>query len=131
MEYRGDGECNCGETCTSCPADCLCDTNPPTTTIKCDNTTCSSGWYNADISITLSCSDGTGSGCDKIYYCQGQTCDLVEYLYTGPVSFNLITEGTNYVRFYSKDKAVPVNTETPTKSQIINLDKTPPTTEIK
>jgi len=129
MEYCGDGECNCGETCTNCQTDCgSCDTTPPTTSIKCNGTTCSTGWYNTDIAVTLTCGDGTGSGCDKTYYCTtGASCTPTTE-YTG--AFNIITEGTNYVRYYSKDKATPVNTES-FKPQTIKLDKIPPTTEIK
>jgi hypothetical protein len=109
-----------------------CDTTPPTTTIKCNDTTCknpTTGWYNADVKITLSCDDGTGgSGCDKTYYCKDQTDSCLPTTeYTG--AFYITTEVTNYVRFYSTDKAG--NIETPIKSQRVNLDKTPPTTEIK
>jgi len=34
VEYCGDGECNCGETCTSCVGDCgSCDTTPPVVSV--------------------------------------------------------------------------------------------------
>ncbi len=96
----------------------------PETAIECDSTTCSASWYNADISITLLCSD-SHSGCDKTYYCVGQidscdpdpTVDGIEY--TG--AFTLTTEGTNYVKYYSID--IAGNIEQPTKSQTIKLDK--------
>ncbi len=101
----------------------------PLTTIQCNGTTCkpATDWYNANVTITLTCTDAE-SGCDKIYYCKDQsnTCTPIEYPYTGPVSFDLTTEGTNYVRFYSKDIAGNIE---PTNSKTIKLDKTGPKSE--
>ena len=44
------------------------DTTPPTTTIACNGSPCSTTGYNGSISVTLSADDGTGWGVDKTYY---------------------------------------------------------------
>lgn len=100
------------------------DGKPPETKIQCNDVDCLTNcWYSKDVKITLSCSD-EGSGCEKTYYCfdQANTCSPTNE-YIG--AFNIITEGTNYVRYFSRDKAGNVET---VKSQVIYFNKTLPET---
>jgi len=72
MEYRGDGECNCGETCTSCQTDCgSCDTTPPTTNIsvkrKSTGETVTGDWLKAD-TYTIQFTDDDNIGLKTCKY---------------------------------------------------------------
>jgi len=102
------------------------DNNPPTTTIQCNGASCSSNWYNSDVKISLSYSDTGCSGYDKTYYCvdQSDSCNP-NTEYTG--EFWVTTEGVNYVRYKSKDN---VDNWESVKSQVVKIDKTPPTGSI-
>jgi len=53
-----------------------------------------------DVTVTLSCSDGLGSGCLTTYYCisENDTC-TPNTVYTNPVSVG----STGYIRYYSTD----------------------------
>lgn len=93
---------------------------PPTTSIQCNSTACSSNWYNNNVSVALSCSD-TGSGCQTTYYCADQSGSCSPVL--AGTSFTVSSEGTNYVRYYSKDNANNVGS---IQSQSVKVDKTPP-----
>ena len=50
--------------------------------------------------IALDCSDGSGSGCSKTFYCLTSTC-TPKTSYAAP--FTQTCAGTCYVRFYSQD----------------------------
>jgi hypothetical protein len=56
------------------------------------------GSYAAPQSVTLSCSDGTGSGCAATFYCLGGGC-TPDIPYTGPIAVS----ATAGLRFYSQD----------------------------
>jgi hypothetical protein len=105
------------------------DKDAPETTIQCNGADCTTDWYNASLSITLSCQDkpdGTpNSGCDTTYYCRDttNTCTPAT-VYTS--AFEPISEGASYVRYFSTD--VAGNQET-TKSQTIKIDA-PPTASV-
>jgi hypothetical protein len=58
------------------------------------------GTYAAPQSVTLTCDDGTGSGCDTTYYCTGVGCSPVT-LYSGAINIAASTD----LRFYSTDLA--------------------------
>jgi len=58
------------------------------------------GAYNAAQSVTLSCSDGTGSGCATRKYCLGAGC-TPSTVYTTAISIS----GSTDLRFYSIDNA--------------------------
>ncbi len=61
-----------------------------------------SGYYFSDISVTLSCSDMAGPGCDKIYFTtDGSTPTTSSSVYTGPIT---ISESTILI-YFSKDTA--------------------------
>jgi hypothetical protein len=81
-------------------------------------------WSNENVEVSLSCNDGSGSGCATTKYCVDteNTC-LPTTNYTTAVSIS--TEGTNYIRYLSTDNAT--NEET-TQSSTIKIDKTAPTT---
>jgi peptidoglycan/xylan/chitin deacetylase (PgdA/CDA1 family) len=84
----------------------------PTTTIACNGSTCTSGWYKAPVTITLTASP---SGATTQYSTDGATWTT----YSKP--FTLSSSTT--VRFYSSNSA---GTGT-TKSQTVNVDGTAPT----
>jgi len=87
------------------------DTALPTTTAS-----PGSGTYTSAQNITLSCSDGTGSGCSTTYYCLGSGCSPTT-VYIGAIGVT----GSTVLRFYSKDNAgnnESVKTETYTISKL-------------
>ena len=85
------------------------DFEPPVTAIECNDAACKpdTEWYNDKVGVSLHCNDcddGDCSGCAETYYCvdQADDCDP-DTVYTEP--FHVSAEGTNYVRFFSKDIA--------------------------
>jgi YD repeat-containing protein len=95
------------------------ETNPPTTTASPPG-----GTYNTAQTVTLTCIDGTGSGCDKIYYTTDRndptTASLV---YSTPINISVTTT----LKFFAKDLAG--NGETvKTQTYTIATDTTPPAT---
>jgi len=87
------------------------DTTPPTTTASPPG-----GTYNTAQSVTLTCNDGTGSGCDKIYYTtDGTTPTTSSPAYFAPINISTTTA----LQFFAKDLAgnsEAVKTETYTIS---------------
>ncbi len=62
----------------------------------------SGGTYTGAQSVTLSCSDGSGSGCDKIYYTtNGSTPTTSSPVYSSPISVS----ATMTLKFFAKDMA--------------------------
>ena len=99
------------------------DKEKPTTSIKLSGTLGDNGWYVSDVTVTLSCNDGSGSGCSETYYCVDQSNSCIPSVkYTGP--FSISNEDINYVRYRSKDK---VGNLEDVKSTEVKIDKTPPT----
>jgi len=82
-------------------------------------------WTNQNVTVTLTCGDGAGSGCvTPIYYCVGATNDCVNYSAYNPSSKPVIsTSGTSYIRYLSTDAMS--NAES-VKSQTIKIDTTGP-----
>ncbi|MBJ6725342.1 carboxypeptidase regulatory-like domain-containing protein [Geomesophilobacter sediminis] len=70
------------------------DADPPTTTPS-----VASGIFTAPQTVTLSCSDGGGTGCSATYYCLGKGC-TPHTAYSGPIA---ISEST-YLTYYSSDR---------------------------
>jgi hypothetical protein len=96
----------------------------PVTTIACNGAACSSGWYNAAVSVTLSATDTGGPGIASTHYTtDGTTPSLSSPTYTG--AFTVST--TKTVKFRSWDTAGNIEA---TKSQKIQIDTTKPTTTI-
>jgi hypothetical protein len=70
------------------------------------------GTYTSVLSVTLTCSDGTGSGCGNIYYTiDGSTPTTGSPVYSGPINIAVTTT----LMFFAVDNALnqePVKTET-------------------
>ena len=73
------------------------DTTPPTTTASPPG-----GTNNTAQSVTLTCNDGTGSGCDKIYYTtDGNDPTTSSTVYSSPINISV----TATLKFFAKDLA--------------------------
>jgi hypothetical protein len=103
------------------------DTTPPTTTISCNSSACSTGWYKqVPITVALSAADTGGSGVAATYYTtdgSDPTSSPTSITYGGPFT---IAETTT-VRFSSIDKAG--NAET-VKAGSISVDAAAPSSSI-
>ncbi len=93
------------------------DTQAPATT---DNAP--ADWQKEDVTVTLSPTDST-SGVDKTYYCVDQSNSCTPT--TEGTSVTVSAEGTNYIRYYSIDKA---GNNEDVKSVTVLIDKTTPVT---
>jgi large repetitive protein len=92
------------------------DANAPVTTAS-----PAAGTYTTVQTVTLTCSDGTGSGCDKIYYTTNGTAPTTaSTVYVG----SLQIASTTILKYFSKDLAG--NTES-VKTQTYTVDTTKPT----
>ena len=92
------------------------DTRTPSTTA-----TPSGGTYTANQTITLTCTDGTGSGCHRTYYTlDGSAPTTASNVYSGP----LLIASTTTLKYFSKDLAG--NAEL-VKTQSYIVDTTIPT----
>lgn len=126
----------------SCPDTCaftitiLGDTTPPTTAVSPNG----KDWGNSDVSFTLTCDDGTGSGCQTTYYKiidvaanEAFTCDQNDtsgFTSGTPPITSSITCPVNEVCkkkvcYYSVDNTV--NREFTQTSNIFKIDKLGPT----
>ncbi len=118
---------NLAQACAPSP---VCDPNPPATTLtKAD----SGGWVNTDVaSITISCNDAGGIGCDKTYYKiinKGDSCGTAGFTeVTAPSTFSVTCgQGSaceKEVCYYSSDKFG--NTGQAQKSGPFQIDKALP-----
>jgi peptidoglycan/xylan/chitin deacetylase (PgdA/CDA1 family) len=101
------------------------DTAMPTSAIKCSGATCSSGFYNQNVSVTLSGSDTGGSGLKNIRYTtNGSTPTSSSSLYTGPISVS----STTTIKWRAEDNAGNLES---TRSQTISIDNAKPTSTIR
>jgi hypothetical protein len=99
------------------------DTDPPTSSIACNLDVCSTGWYGAAVSVSLSAADG-GSGVAAIRYTTDGTDPTTSSpLYTAPFS----VPATTTVKYRAWDNAGNVET---TNSQLIQIDTTAPSSSI-
>lgn len=103
------------------------DTIAPTTTINPNG----GGWSNSDFSVSLSCSDGSGSGCQATYYKiinEGESCGSTGFsTYSGAFSVSCGAGSVcrKLVCYYSVDNAG--NVESTKVSNIFYIDKQLPT----
>jgi uncharacterized protein GlcG (DUF336 family) len=95
-----------------CSATIILDTTSPATTAS-----PTGGTYSSAQSVTLTCNDGSGSGCDKIYYTtDGSTPTTSSPVYSSPINI----AATTTLKFFSRDKAA--NSESvKTETYTINL----------
>ncbi|MBF4768732.1 chitobiase/beta-hexosaminidase C-terminal domain-containing protein [Nocardioides agariphilus] len=101
------------------------DATAPTSSITCNSTTCSTGWYRSSVTIALSASDGTGgTGVEGIYYTtDGTTPTTSSTRYTGSFSITA-TRTVNYFAVDNRGNAEAV------KTQVVQIDGTAPITSI-
>ena len=96
------------------------DTTAPTTAIRCNNATCTTGWYKTGTLVSLAATDA-GSGIASIKYTtNGADPRTSGTTYTGPLTLN----ATATVRYSATDAAG--NVESP-KSQSVRIDTAAPT----
>ena len=109
-----------GNISTSASDTIILDTTAPTTSAS-----PAGGTYNSTQSVTLTCSDGTGSECAKIYYTtDGTTPTTASTVYSAPVSIS----STKTLKFFAKDLAG--NSETVKSEAYTIVDTTAPDTTI-
>lgn len=100
-------------------ADVRVDISAPTTT----SSGTDANWHNANVTVTLACSD-LGSGCANTYYTTNGTTPTTSS--TSGLSLTLSTEGTHTVKYFSTDAAL--NAEgVKTAANVVKIDKTKPT----
>jgi hypothetical protein len=97
------------------------DTVAPTTSVDIMGSQSSSGWYNTDVSVSLSSYDQTSGVASSYYRIDGGDWQ------TYTAQFNLTEEGTHAIEYYSKDNAS--NSEAYRALQA-DIDRTGPVTEI-
>jgi YD repeat-containing protein len=94
----------------------ISDITPPTTTAS-----PAGGAYTSAQSVTLTCNDGSGFGCDKTYYTtDGTTPTTSSSVYASSINIS----ATTTLKFFSTDLAS--NSET-VKTEAYTIDSTPPT----
>jgi peptidoglycan/xylan/chitin deacetylase (PgdA/CDA1 family) len=112
------------EVMTGSPAQ---DTTSPVSSIKCNATSCSSGFYNAPVSATLSATDNSGgSGVKNIRYTtNGSNPTSSSPVYSAAIPVN----STTTIKWRAEDNAG--NVESPVRSQLISIDTAKPTSAIQ
>ncbi|MFZ2303972.1 MAG: immunoglobulin-like domain-containing protein [Minisyncoccia bacterium] len=103
------------------------DNTKPVTSITIPAPTGLDSWYTAPPTISLTCSDGTGSGCFKTYY-RWDSDPYVEYL--GTIT---APEGVHVLSWYSDDQATDasgVRNEETVQTQTIKVDTAAPTVAV-
>ena len=95
----------------------LLDSTSPATTAS-----PSEGTYNTVQTVTLTCDDGGGSGCDKIYYTTDSTTPTTSSsVYSTPITIS----STTTLKFFATDLAGNPQT---IKTETYTIDAMPPTT---
>jgi len=99
-------------------------TSAPSTSLACNGAVCSSSWYNALVTVTLSATDPGGPGLSATYYTtDGSTPTTSSTLYAGAFTVS----STSNVQFFSADLAGNLES---VKSQQLLIDTVAPTTAV-
>lgn len=117
---------NAGNTETANSQQIRIDSAAPATTASCNNTTCSTGWYRAAVTVGLSAMDAGGSGVASTFYTTDGTdpaTSSTARVYTAPFPVT----STTTVKAATTDTAGNVE---PTRSWSIRIDTTAPSTPI-
>ena len=100
------------------------DTTPPTSSIACNGSACSTGWYRGSVSVSLSATDAGGSGVASIHYTlDGSDPTLSSPTYSAPFTVS----ATTTVKYRAWDNAGNVEA---THTQLIQIDTIAPTVAI-
>jgi peptidoglycan/xylan/chitin deacetylase (PgdA/CDA1 family) len=99
------------------------DTQPPTSSITCNGSSCASGWYSTSVSVGLSATDDDSGVAAIRYTTDGSEPTVQSSVYTGPFS----VASTSTVKFRAWDNAGNVEA---TNSQLIQIDITAPSVVI-
>jgi len=100
------------------------DKTAPVTAITLNPAPNADGWNSANVDVTLSATDA-GAGVKSTKYCT-DTTNVCNPNTDYNAKFTVSSEGVNYVRYFSEDKAQ--NKET-VQSQVVKLDKTAPSVD--
>jgi peptidoglycan/xylan/chitin deacetylase (PgdA/CDA1 family) len=102
------------------------DTTAPTSTIACNGSACSTGYYRNAVSVTLAANDGSGSGVSQIRYTTdgSDPTATAGTVYSGSFSVAATTT-VKYRAFDNAGNAEAVN------SQLIDIDSVAPTSSIR
>jgi peptidoglycan/xylan/chitin deacetylase (PgdA/CDA1 family) len=105
------------------PAPSVADQTPPTSSSACNGATCSSGWYTAPVSVSLSSVD-SGTGVALIRYTtDGSDPTAFSPIYSAPLAVGTTTT----VKYRAWDNAGNIE---PTQSQLISIDTATPVSSI-
>ena len=85
------------------------------------------GWYNTDVTITLSATDCGTLGVKEVHYAISSGSEVITS--GSNASVNVANEGCYTVSYYSIDNATPSNVEAPNQLAFC-IDKTPPSITI-
>jgi peptidoglycan/xylan/chitin deacetylase (PgdA/CDA1 family) len=99
------------------------DTTAPTSSIACNGSACSTGWYNASVTVTLAASDAQSGVAVIRYTTDGSDPTAASPTYGGPFTVS----ATTTVKYRAWDNAG--NAEA-TRSQLIRIDLSAPTVAI-
>lgn len=101
------------------------DGTAPTTT---DSGT-DSAWHNSNVTVTLTCNDGTGTGCDVIYWNTDGTDPTIASHQGAGNTVVLSSDGQYTVKYFSVD-AVGNAEAVKTAANVVKIDMTAPDTTI-
>jgi hypothetical protein len=99
------------------------DATAPVSSITCNGSTCSTGWYNASVTVALSATDAQSGVAVIRYTTDGSDPTTASPAYIGPFIVSAVTT----VKYRAWDNAGNVEA---TKSQSIRIDTTAPTVAI-
>jgi hypothetical protein len=99
------------------------DATAPVSSIRCNGSTCSTGWYNASVTVALSATDAQSGVAVIRYTTDGSDPTTASPAYIGPFIVSAVTT----VKYRAWDNAGNVEA---TKSQSIRIDTTAPTVAI-